>query len=196
MSERKPIKGFEGSYEIDNQGNIYSLDRYIQVVDHDRRYLKLIKGRKLVWVIDGTGYATVRIRANNGVQQTYRIHRLVAETFIPNPKNYNYVNHKDENRLNNDVNNLEWCTCEYNLNYGTARQRQSESLKKYYREQNKSIPVWGKWNDSDKWVRYGSLLEASQKMGCAYNTVAKGVRGLPVKGYMFKSDGEFTNEPS
>ena len=54
----------------------------------------------------------------NGKQKRYKIHRLVAEAFIPNPNNYPQVNHKDCNPLNNKVDNLEWCNAKYNINYG------------------------------------------------------------------------------
>lgn len=58
----------------------------------------------------------------------FRIHRLVAETYIDNPNNLPIVNHKDEDTSNNNVNNLEWCTHSYNINYGTAQQRRKEKL--------------------------------------------------------------------
>ena len=57
------------------------------------------------------------------------VHRIVAETFINNPNNYKYVNHKDENPSNNCVTNLEWCTQKYNINYGTGNQKRSEAEK-------------------------------------------------------------------
>ena len=201
--KRVPIKGFEGCYEIDDKGNIDSLERYIKVNDHGRVYLKHIKPCKLVWCIDNLGYASVRLRReSDGQQKSYRIHRLVAEAFIPNPNNLPMVNHKDENRQNNDVKNLEWCTNRYNLNYGTARERQANALKQYYRNHtpnwgetppHKSIPVWGKRKDEESWVKYGSMLEASQALGCCYNTVVKSVRGLPTRYFEFKTVGENEN---
>ena len=60
----------------------------------------------------------------------FSIHRLVAETFIPNPNNYYCVNHKDENPLNNNVKNLEWCSINYNCNYGNRNKKISEKLKR------------------------------------------------------------------
>ena len=60
--------------------------------------------------------------------KSFTIHRLVATVFIPNPNNYTEVNHKDENKTNNNVENLEWCTRKYNINYGTARERARQKL--------------------------------------------------------------------
>jgi hypothetical protein len=69
------------------------------------------------------GYKTVRLGGRE--QPLQYVHRLVAQCFLPNPDNFSCVNHKDENPSNNNVDNLEWCTNEYNLNYGTCRQRAS-----------------------------------------------------------------------
>ena len=68
----------------------------------------------------------------NGVGHKKTIHRLVAEAFIPNPNNYPCINHKDENKENNNANNLEWCTYKYNSNYGTCRERTLEKINAYY----------------------------------------------------------------
>lgn len=65
--------------------------------------------------------------SKNNIQKSYRVHRLVAKHFIPNPNNFPEVNHKDENKLNNSVDNLEWCTNYYNQNYGTHQQRAARS---------------------------------------------------------------------
>lgn len=73
------------------------------------------------------------------------MHRLVAEAFIPNPNNYPYVNHKDENKQNPKANNLEWCTMEYNFEYGTARERmiKSKSRRVYqYDVKGNLIKIW------------------------------------------------------
>ncbi len=59
--------------------------------------------------------------------QTFYIHRLVATTFLPNPNNLPYVNHKDENKTNNYIDNLEWCTPSENVNWGTAQERHSQT---------------------------------------------------------------------
>lgn len=68
------------------------------------------------------GYKSVCLETENG-RKGFRIHRLVASAFIPNPNGYPIINHKDENPSNNNVENLEWCTYKYNANYGTAQQR-------------------------------------------------------------------------
>ena len=69
------------------------------------------------------GYKLVKYKG-----KMYRIHRLVAECFLPNPNNYAEVNHKDEDKSNNNVENLEWCTHQYNINYGSRTERTSKKV--------------------------------------------------------------------
>ena len=77
--------------------------------------------------MDKYGYLQVHL-SKNGKHYAKSIHRLVAQTFIPNPNNYSQVNHKDEKRDNNNVENLEWCNCKYNNNYGNRNKKISESI--------------------------------------------------------------------
>lgn len=93
----KPIKGWEDKYSITNDGRVYSY--------FSNKYLKP--------VFDKDGYATVNLSRDNVVRK-YKIHRLVAETFVDNPNNKQEVNHKDFNRSNNWFENLEWITQEEN----------------------------------------------------------------------------------
>ena len=97
----KPICGYEGIYEVSNHGNIRSLDR----IDFAGRHLK----GKLFSTKAKGNYITC-VLTKYGEHQTFRIHQLVAETFIPNPDGKQCVNHKDGNKQNNHVSNLEWCT--------------------------------------------------------------------------------------
>jgi len=85
---------------------------------------KTTRGKITEGVIVGSGYRQIEI---NG--KKYMAHRLVAEAFIPNPNNLSQVNHKDENKTNNSVDNLEWCSPQYNSSYGTRKNRLSNSLK-------------------------------------------------------------------
>ena len=82
---------------------------------------KVLKGQK-----DKDGYLKVQL-CKNGKVKIFLIHRLVAQAFIPNPLNLPQVNHKDEDKTNNTVENLEWCTPKYNSNYGTHNKRSAES---------------------------------------------------------------------
>ena len=111
----KDIKNLEGKYQVSNFGNILSLN-YGRT-----RKPKLLKPSK-----NKFGYLKVRL-CKNGKQKNFFVHRLVTETFIPNPDNLPEVNHKDENKENNHVENLEWCDRKYNINYGTRNKRSAKT---------------------------------------------------------------------
>ena len=109
----KPIKGYEGLYEISNFGNVRSLDRVIICKD-GRRFP--FKGKPKTVYMNRNGYLQVNLHKGNKLRHK-EIHRLIAESFIENENNLPVVNHIDENRSNNDISNLEWCTEEHNYNY-------------------------------------------------------------------------------
>jgi hypothetical protein len=115
----KPIKGYEGLYEIDTEGNVFSTNRRVKT--KNGKILSL-KGRMIKQFISTSGYKNVGLH-KEGKQEMRYVHRLVAQTFIENPRNYPQINHKNENRLDNRVDNLEWCTAKYNSNYGGHGQR-------------------------------------------------------------------------
>lgn len=108
----KDIEGYEGLYQVSNTGKVRSLN-----------YRRTGKTKVMKPSTDKDGYKCVNLRKNG--KRMYKVHRLVAITFIPNPNNWPQVNHKDEDKTNNAVWNLEWCTLEYNINYGTRTERMS-----------------------------------------------------------------------
>ena len=132
--EWKDIKGYEGLYQVSNLGRVRSLERIITYTD-GRVYVyksKILKQR----INKRTGYVAVEIHFN-GKTKTYRSHRLVAEAFIPNPNNLPEVNHKNEIKTDNRVENLEWCDRKYNTNYGNRcekyrKARLGDNYKKEY----------------------------------------------------------------
>ena len=108
----KDIPFLKGYYQASNIGRIKSLKREKVVNQYSSEtVLKQRKGRD--------GYMIVNISVNNKCK-TYKVHRLVAAAFLENPQNLPQVNHKDENKMNNVVSNLEWCSSKYNNNYGTS----------------------------------------------------------------------------
>ena len=118
------IKGFEDLYQVSNNGRIRSKNKYVQCKNGKSFYLhhRIIKTTRI-----NSGYLVVNLHLIDGTIKHFLVHRLVAENFIPNPNNLEQVNHKDENKLNNNVFNLEWCTREYNSVYGTCQQRRIET---------------------------------------------------------------------
>lgn len=117
----RDIKGYEGFYKVSNKGNVHSVAR---ISSQGKR----CGGLTLKPQYDKDGYLHVGLH-KNGVMKTKKIHRLVTEAFIPNPSKYLEINHKDENKTNNRVENLEWCTREYNMNYGTLVERVSKKVR-------------------------------------------------------------------
>lgn len=118
----KDIKNFENMYQISNYGRVKSIKR-VRKLNNDK--IANVKERilKPTYI---NGYQRV-VFSKNGKRYNYFIHRLVAEAFISNHNNYKEINHKDENKKNNCVNNLEWCNHSYNINYGTGNVRRSKS---------------------------------------------------------------------
>lgn len=115
----KDIEGYEGLYQVSNLGKVKSLN-----------YNKTAKSELLKLRKNTNGYTRVVLYKNRKAKD-YQVHRLVAEAFIPNPNNYPIINHKDENKTNNRVDNLEWCTYLYNNTYGTTIERAVEKRKGY-----------------------------------------------------------------
>lgn len=107
MEQWRDIEGFEG-YQVSNYGRIKSLKRG--------------NGKILKPTHDNQGYLHV-ILSKNGCIKNNLIHRLVAQAFLENPNHLPQVNHKDEDKTNNHVENLEWCDSKYNSNYGTCQER-------------------------------------------------------------------------
>ena len=122
----KPILGYEGYYEISNFGRVKSLERTIKC--QNRSNFKQ-KEKILVTRPNNRGYIMVGLHKEKNYKLVL-VHRLVAETYIPNPENMPQVNHKDENKANNCVDNLEWCDNWYNAHYGTRIKRSSSKQMK------------------------------------------------------------------
>lgn len=108
--EWRSVKGYDGRYLVSNTGLIYS-----------KISNKVLKPNKM-----SNGYLSVEL-FKDGKSKRLLIHRLVAETFIDNPESLPIVNHKDEDRTNNSVDNLEWCTQKYNANYGNALEKKKRN---------------------------------------------------------------------
>lgn len=115
----KDIKGYEGLYQISSTGRVKSLDKYVNCKNNKQR---LLKGKILKPLYNKRGYLVVGLTNENGTKK-FLVHRLVALHFLPNPNNLPYINHKDENPSNPHYLNLEWCTHQYNMNYGTLQER-------------------------------------------------------------------------
>lgn len=112
VEEWKDVKGYENLYQVNRKGKVRSSHKgYWEV---------------LTSVVNSRGYNQYLFH-KDGKRKNMRGNRLVAEAYIPNPDNLPFVNHKDENPANDCVENLEWCTCEYNNNYGTLKERQSKN---------------------------------------------------------------------
>lgn len=114
----RDVRGYEGLYQVSNQGRVKSFPNRYQP--------KSFKENNGILKQDSPqGYPYVTLYKNRKAKHVF-VHRLVAEAFIPNNDSLPFVNHKDENTSNNKVDNLEWCTHSYNINYGTRNKRCGE----------------------------------------------------------------------
>ena len=168
----KDIPGLEGRYQASSLGRIRSLDMWVNSSYNSKQFRK---GRIRKLSLSSRGYLSVTINIDNKMRNL-QVHRLIAKTFIPNPAGFPMINHKDENPLNNKVENLEWCNAYYNSNFGTRNQRVSSSIRKLRLKRNNAIPVLqidrlsnqiiAKYNSIDEAVWVCSLSTRSHISEC------------------------------
>lgn len=160
----KDIKGYP-NYQISNFGRIKSLN-----------YNKTGKEKILKSSKDSWGYLKVNLH-KEGKQKTNRIHRLVASTFIPNPNNLSYINHINENKTDNRVENLEWCTAKYNANYGTAQIKRIEK---------KKIRIFQFTKDGEFVRKWDSATQVQKELGFNQSSITKCCKGKCKSAYGYK----------
>lgn len=161
MEVWKDIEGYEGWYQVSNLGRIKSLER-VTIKGHIREAI-------LSTPVSNKGYAHITLRGKDGGRSTYRVHRLVAQAFVPNPHGYKIVNHIDCNKSNNVASNLEWCTNQYNVKYAYIMgYKDSEETRK-----RKSLGHMGLTTKSViiDGVKYSSLTEASNVLNLNYKSL-------------------------
>lgn len=157
----KDIEEYEGLYQVSDKGRIKSV--------------KFGKERIMRPSKDGCCYLQVRL-SKKGEPKTYKVHRLVAQAFLSNPKTLTQVNHKDENKENNCVENLEWCNCKYNINYGTRTKRQAEK---------RSKPVLQYTKDGEFIKEWKSLTDVKINLGYNQSNISRCCNGKYHSSYGF-----------
>lgn len=181
----KDVKGYEGLYQVSNYGRIKSLNY------NNWKREEILKNK-----LHRDGYLKVTLGGKDKLKYCL-VHRIVAEAFIPNPNNYPQVNHKDENKQNNNVNNLEWCTAKYNSNYGTHNERVSkkqkgkiisQKVRDSVRLANSKVVGQFKIDTMELVNTYASTVEAATAMGVSPSSIRNNCRGdsKTACGYIFR----------
>lgn len=169
----KPVLGYDGRYMVSNLGNVMSVGR----IDS----LNRSHPSTLLSPSDSGAYLHVNL-CKDGISKTFCVHRLVAAAFIVNPFEFPCVNHMDENKFNNRADNLEWCSHEYNNNYGTSNYRQARAKGRKVAQYNL---------DGEFVADYFSISEASRRtafsQGAIYNGLAT---GRATNGYFWRDTKE------
>lgn len=176
----KDIEGYEGVYQVSNLGRVRSLDRIVECVTNGKPRTFRVKGVVMKQHQRKDKYMCIVFWIANK-PKTFLIHRLVAEAFISNPDNFPMINHKDEDKTNNHVDNLEWCTNQYNLTYKNAQHRAKATMRKAVVQ----MTLDGKFV-----AEYESTHDAARKTGFHQGNIAGACRGqhnlLNVYGFHWK----------
>lgn len=169
----------QSPYYLVNENGDVKRKEYTRVDKLGRK--TLVKEKLLKQYYDKDGY--LRVRLVTGLKKPIFIptHRVIAQAFIENPNNYTQINHKDEDRANNNVNNLEWCTIQYNNAYGTHNERNKKSNQINNGKRIKAI------KDNKEQI-FISVREASRQLNLNYSNIFSCLSGRlqHTGGYAFK----------
>lgn len=175
----KDVVGYEGRYQVSSLGRVRSVTR---IVNRPMGSTRLVESKILSLQKSNLGYLRIILIDKNHKAKTCSVHRLVALAFIPNPNNFPMVNHKDENKENNFVENLEWCDAAYNVSYGTAIQRRSE-------KRRRKVEMIDKYSGKVLKV-FDSVQEASKETGISRQLITDVCMKRPKKytagGYIWR----------
>lgn len=182
IEEWREIEGYEGLYQVSNLGRVKSLFR---VVIRSNGKPNTVNEKILKYGMN-RGYCAV-VLCKNGKRKMYKVHRLVAMAFLSNPHNLPEVNHKDENKKNNCVDNLEWCTPKYNTNYGTCIERRIDATVKNNSLRGKNNPKSRKVICDNK--IFACTRECAEYFKINKNTMTSWIRGLKTMPQKFADMG-------
>lgn len=160
----REVPGYEGLYEVSNRGVVRSLN-YLHT--GRKRVLRLMK--------DNYGYLVVHL-CKDGQTKTLKVHRIVAQAFIANPLNLPDVNHINEDKTDNRANNLEFCTAQYNNNFGTHNARIAKTLSKTVLQYDKSGNFVQEWP---------SVIEVQRRIGWLPSCISQCCHGKRKSAYGF-----------
>ena len=160
MEHWKEVVGYEGVYEVSDKGRVRSVDR-VDRIGRKRR------GQEIKPATQKNGYKFISIN-HDGKQKHALVHRLVAEAFLENADGLPEVNHKNENKADNSVENLEWCTHKQNHNYGTGHKKSAEK---------QSVSVVQKNVDGEIVARWRSIREAARTTGAGRKEIGRCCNG-------------------
>lgn len=163
----KPVPEFEGRYEVSTEGRVRS---WVNNYGNRRNEPKILNPRN-----DRDGYSKVAL-CNKGKMNNFLVHRLVAMTFIQNPLNLPCINHKDEDKTNNRIDNLEWCDRKYNNNYGSRNERISKV-------NSRSVLQYDRFGNLVK--EWSSTIEVSRQTGWCHGNISKCCNGKYNTAYGF-----------
>ena len=179
----KPVKGYEGLYEVSNLGRIKSSERI--VLKHRGKKTVLYPQKEMIRTLhhDKGKYLRVAL-SKNDIKHNFLVHRLVAEAFIPNPKNLPDIDHINTIRDDNRAENLRWCTKKENANNPLTREHLT------YQKTNKPIYYI---DEQGKKIHFKSISEAARKIGCSQSTMTIALKkNRPVFGIQFYVETEKT----
>ena len=163
-----PVVGYKGYYEVSNFGNVKACKKQHRIVNrYGSETIYDVQEKLLKVSITGPGYARVTLCVNKQ-PKTYSVHRLVLMAFESNINNLPQINHKDGNKLNNHLDNLEWCDQYHNQQHAYANRL---NVPKSGWDDNQSKPV--KCIIKDKVAKYGSIGEAAKLIGIKRELISK-----------------------
>ena len=167
----KDVVGYP-NYEVSNMGQVRSKERMIEQKGHTNNYTRIMKSRLLRQCKQNGGYHLVWL-SNNGQSKPYTVHRLVATAFLPAQVNKNDVNHKNGDKTDNRVENLEWCS-------------RSENIKHAYAELNRVKPHKKKVRCVDTGEVFDSIAQASKATGINKGSISHVINGISKTGGGYK----------